>query len=46
MLKAFISTLKDKCEVITKFNEEILNVMVDKAVVNRDKSIEFIFNSG
>ena len=42
----FISTLKDKVDVISEFDNELFNIMVDKAIVHRNKSIEFIFNSG
>lgn len=45
-INTFISTLKKKANVISEFDEELFNIMVDKAVVHRDKSIEFIFNSG
>ena len=45
-INTFISTLKYKVDVISEFDEELFNIMVDKAVVYRDKSIEFIFNSG
>ena len=45
-INTFISTLKKKANVISGFDEELFNIMVDKAVVHRDKSIEFIFNSG
>ncbi len=45
-INTFISTLKDKVDVISEFDEELFNIMVDKAVVHRDKSIEFIFNLG
>lgn len=45
-INTVISTLKDKVDVISEFDEELFNIMVDKAVVHRDKSIEFIFNSG
>ena len=45
-INTFISTLKDKVGLISAFDEELFNIMVDKAVVHRDKSIEFIFNSG
>ena len=45
-INTFISTLKKKANAISKFDEELFNIMVDKAVVHRDKSIEFIFNSG
>lgn len=46
MINAFIATIKDKKEIVTEFNEELFNVMIEKAIVNRDKSIEFIVNSG
>lgn len=45
-INTFISTLKKKANVISEFDEELFNIMADKAVVHRDKSIEFIFNSG
>lgn len=45
-ITTFISTLKDKVDLISEFDEELFNIMIDKAVVHRDKSIEFIFNSG
>ena len=45
-ISTFISTLKDKVDLISEFDEELFNIMIDKAVVHRDKSIEFIFNSG
>ena len=45
-INTFISNLKNRSASITDFDEELFNVMVDKAIVNRDKSIEFIFNSG
>ena len=44
-INTFISNLKNKSDSIAEFDEELFNVMVDKAIVNRDKSIEFIFNS-
>ena len=44
-IKSFILSIKDK-DVITEFNEETFNIMIAKAIVNRDKSIKFIFNSG
>ena len=46
MISAFVSSLKDRGEAITEFDEEFFNVMVRQAVVNLDKSIEFEFNSG
>ena len=45
-INTFISNLKNRSDSITDFDEELFNVMVDKAIVNRDESIEFIFNSG
>lgn len=45
-INTFISNLRNKGYAITEFDEELFNIMIDKAVVNRDKSIEFIFNSG
>ena len=45
-INTFISNLRSKSDVITEFDEELFNIMIDKAVVHRDKSIEFIFNSG
>lgn len=45
-INTFISNLKNRSDSITDFDEELFNIMVDKAVVHRNKSIEFIFNSG
>lgn len=45
-INTFIANLRHKGNVITEFDEELFNIMIDKAVVHRDKSIEFIFNSG
>lgn len=45
-ISALISSLRDKGNAITEFDEELFNVMVRQAVVSRDGSIEFEFNSG
>lgn len=45
-IETFLSSLKDKSQSIDEFDEELFNVMINKAVANRDESIEFIFNSG
>lgn len=45
-INTFISNLRSKSDAITEFDEELFNIMIDKAVVHRDKGIEFIFNSG
>ena len=44
-IKNFISLIKEKC-AITEFDEETFNIMIDRAIINRDKSIRFIFISG
>ena len=33
-INTFISTLKDKVDVISEFDEELFNIMVDKTVVH------------
>lgn len=45
-INTFILNLKGKSDAISEFDEELFTIMIDKAVVHRDKSIEFIFNSG
>ena len=45
-IQTFITSLKDRGTAIEEFDVELFNVMISKAVVNRDKSINFIFNSG
>ncbi len=44
-IDAFTSLLK-KGETLTKFDEVIFNLTLDKAVAHKDKSITFIFLSG
>ncbi|MBO8427536.1 MAG: hypothetical protein IAC58_03160 [Firmicutes bacterium] len=44
-LNTFIETLK-KGELITDFDDAVLNFNLEKAVVHKDKSITFIFLSG
>ena len=44
-LNIFIETLK-KGELITDFDEAIFNFNLEKAIVNKDKSITFKFYSG
>lgn len=45
-IDVFISSLKENEEAITEFDEGLFNIMVAKAIVSRDRSIEFVFNSG
>lgn len=45
-IETFITSLKDKEDVITEFDEGLFNIMINKAVVYRNRSIECIFNSG
>lgn len=45
-IETFIASLRERGEAIAGFDEELFNVMVEKAVVNRDGSIEFVFHSG
>lgn len=45
-IETFITNLREKGEAIAGFDEELFSVMVEKAVVNRDGSIEFVFHSG
>ena len=44
-IDAFASLLK-KGETLTKFDEVIFNLTLDKAVAHKDKSITFIFLPG
>ena len=45
-INTFISNLKNKRDAITEFVEELFNIMIDEAVVHRDKNMEFLFKSG
>lgn len=45
-IETFIASLRERGEPIAGFDEELFNVMVEKAVVNWDGSIEFVFHSG
>lgn len=43
-IETFITSLKDKGDVITEFDEGLFNIMINKAVIYRNRSIECIFN--
>lgn len=42
--KVFV-LLKKRSSMLCLFNENLLNIMVDKVLAYRDKGIDFIFNS-
>lgn len=42
----YIRTLKKQPTVLTEWNDTIWTVMVEKAIVHRDKSITFVFYNG
>ena len=42
----YIRTLKKQPNVLTEWNDTIWTVMVEKAIVHRDKSITFVFYNG
>lgn len=42
----YIRTLKKQPTVLTEWNDAIWTVMVEKAIVHRDKSITFVFYNG
>ncbi len=45
-MEAFITSLKNQPMVVDKWDETLLNLMIEKAVVGRDGSIKFIFYNG
>ena len=45
-LQSFLESLKQKESVLDEWNEELWMIMVEKATVNRDKSITFKFYNG
>ena len=42
----YIRTLKKQPTVLTEWNNAIWTVMVEKAIIHRDKSITFVFHNG
>lgn len=44
-MKVFISTIEDKPEILDEWNEQLWFLLVEKAVVHRDKSITFVFKN-
>lgn len=45
-MESFIENLKKSPESLDSWSEEIWNLMLEKGVVNRDKTITFIFKNG
>ena len=45
-MESFIENLKKGPERLDSWSEEIWNLMLEKGVVNRDKTITFIFKNG
>ena len=45
-LQSFLESLKQKENILDEWNEELWMVMVEKAIVHRDKSITFKFYNG
>lgn len=45
-MSRYIRTLKKQPTVLTEWNDTIWTVMVEKAIVHRDKSITFVFYNG
>lgn len=45
-MESFIENLKKGPESLDSWSEEIWNLMLEKGVVNRDKTITFIFKNG
>lgn len=46
LLNDFIETIDSKPTTLDNFDEDIWNYLVEKAVVNKDKSITFHFRNG
>ena len=45
-LQSFLESLKQKECIIDQWDEELWMIMVEKAIVHRDKSITFKFYNG
>lgn len=45
-LHAFINDLSSRHNVLEAYNEDIWSYLVDKGIVNRDRSITFLFRNG
>ena len=45
-LQAFINDLSNKPKVLEDYDEDVWSYLIDKAIVNRDGSITFIFRNG
>jgi len=45
-MRAFIAELDSKPNLLEEFDIDIWSYLIEKAVVNQDGSITFIFNNG
>ena len=45
-MKAFIAELDSKPNLLEEFDNDIWSYLIEKAIVNQDGSITFIFNNG
>ncbi len=45
-MRAFIAELDSKLNLIEEFDIDIWSYIIEKAVVNQDGSITFVFNNG
>lgn len=45
-MKAFVSDLENRPLVLEEWDEDIWSYMIDKATINKDGTITFLFRSG
>ena len=45
-MRAFIAELDSKPNLIEEFDIDIRSYLIEKAIVNQDGSVTFIFNNG
>jgi hypothetical protein len=45
-MRAFIAEFDSKPNLIEEFDIDIWSYLIEKAIVNQDRSITFIFNNG
>lgn len=46
LLKGFLNNLKEQKDTITEWDDNLWNMMIEKAVVHRDGRITFVFYNG
>lgn len=45
-LQAFVNDLSSRPNVLDDYDEDVWSYLIDKAIVNRDRSITFLFRNG